>query len=825
VSDREDRLAELLARALEVLERGEALDVDALCADDPDMTDLVAAALRRAGRFSAMHRAGSAVDPLVGGVLADRYRIEARIGSGAMGVVYRADDRELNRAVAIKMLRPEFVVGEKLDARLAREGEVLASIKHGSVVTVFDRGQAGDGRTYLVMELLDGRSGAELLQLGEDGELAASGAERMQRYRQLLGDGAVSRDSDVRQVATWIAAAAAGLHAAHEAGIVHRDVKPSNLFFERSGRVVLLDFGIVSLGSHLTFGVDDSPLGTPAFMAPEQLDPKCEPDRRTDVYGLAATLYHFLTGWPPHEGTPQQVWSAVANRDPQAADRARPGLPRDLVAVLEKGMARHPGDRYATAAELRDDLLAWLEHRPVRARRVPAWRVAARRAWRSPFVRGAAALALLVVGAAAVWAWRDHVERRDDAEGLGLFAQVPPSLLGAPLHYRATSAVTRNGEVGRRLDRMVELGWHPEVSYTLRALWRSDGGDLVGAAADMRALAAVAEAPFAALAAASYADGQLPDEQAGKVLDDALAGPANRFVIAAHALRADRLKRAAAVIGDQPPPLPCHGELQMIARLARIERDRLRRSLHDACRDVHERTRVLELRFGRTAISASLIANAHVAMQRLGDAEAALADAIRLAPDDYGLRVLAGNLAFQAMDDQDASAAYAAAFELQPASVSAAEGLLHCALRQKDFEAAERLFARVPYPAGLPGLLRRNRAEGLFHYARAMHERALERDGEGRGGRSLEFARKAKESFARAVRTRPSFAEIVCDILLDPDGDHVPDLLAAWRRDPTDIDHVESLAVVLHGSFDEQDVALLAEALRELAAALRERGR
>jgi hypothetical protein len=106
-----------------------------------------------------------------------------------------------------------------------------------------------------------------------------------------------------------------------------------------------------------------------------------------------------------------------------------------------------------------------------------------------------------------------------------------------------------------------------------------------------------------------------------------------------------------------------------------------------------------------------------------------------------------------------------------------------------------------------------------------MHERALERDGEGRGGRSLEFARKAKESFARAVRTRPSFAEIVCDILLDPDGDHVPDLLAAWRRDPTDIDHVESLAVVLHGSFDEQDVALLAEALRELAAALRERGR
>jgi len=819
---REERLAELLAEALEVLEAGASLDVEALCADDPDMVGLVVAALRRAGRFSAMHRAASAVDPLVGEVLADRYVIEARIGSGAMGAVYRAEDRELHRSVAIKMLRPELVVGEKLDVRLAREGEVLAAIRHGAVVTMFDRGQAVDGRTYLIMELLDGRSGAEILQLST---AAVSGRQRLQSFRDLLGADAIASDSDVRQVAAWIVVAAEGLHAAHDAGVVHRDVKPSNLFFERSGRVVLLDFGIVSLGSHRTLGVDGSPLGTPAFMAPEQLDPHCEHDRRTDVYGLAATLYHFLTGRPPFEGTPQQVLSAVAAREPLPADRARPGLPRDLVAVLEKGMARNAADRYATAAELRDDLLAWLEHRPVRARRLPPWRAVGRRLKRSPFVRGAAALALVVVVAAIVWGVSEHLEQRDNAEGLRLYAQVPPSLLTAPPGYRATSAVTNSDTVGARLDRMVELGWRPEVAYTLRAIWRSDGGDLAGAAADMRALASAADAPFAGVAAVVYAEGRLPDEQAASVLDDALGGEANRFVIAVHALRGDRLARAVAVIGDQPPPLPCHGEVRMLARLARIERDRRRRSLHDTCREVLERVRVLELRFGRTAISANLIANAHVAMRRFGDAALPLADAIHLAPEDYGLRVLAGNVAIRVQDHTSAAVAFAEAFERQPASVSAAEGLFHCALARREFDVAEQRLASVPYSEGLSGTLRRNRSRGLFYYARAMHERAIERDGDGQAGRSLGFARQAKECFAGTLRRRHSFAEIACDMLLNPEGEHVREMLAAWRRDPADVDQVEHVALLLTGALDEGQVALLTEVLRDLAAALRERGR
>lgn len=256
-----------VARGLEEIAAGRTLDLENLCASAPDLVPAVAEALgirdelprlgiaadveSRAGRLPASERR----------VIAGRYRLEERIGAGAMGVVYRTFDEELGRWVALKRLavpghgpiRPE------LRARFLREAEVAAGIDHPHVVSVFDRGaqasaagEDGEDELFVVMELLQGRSLA--------GVLAAASAYAEERgWRAMLRDTdwlaealavdpADVTDGYLRHVVRWIAEVSEGLESAHEAGVVHRDVKPSNIFIAcspgRAPRAVLLDFGI-----------------------------------------------------------------------------------------------------------------------------------------------------------------------------------------------------------------------------------------------------------------------------------------------------------------------------------------------------------------------------------------------------------------------------------------------------------------------------------------------------------------------------------------------------------------------------------------------------
>lgn len=345
-------LEQLLERALDLQEQGQPVDVAALCAEHPRLASSVAAALARVPELARMHVESAQADAFLGRLLARRYRLEERVGSGAMGVVYRGFDLALDREVAVKVLRPELLVGERMDVRLAREGQVLAGIRHQNVVTVFDRGQAEDGRTFLVMELLRGHNASRLLRsLAEAHGGPVNGMARAVAFRDVLGIDVAVGEGDVRQVVRWIVAAADGLQAAHASGVVHRDVKPSNLFLERAGRVVLLDFGIVSSGGHGTLGSDGSPFGTPAYMAPEQVR-GTELDHRTDVHALAAIAYRALTGRPAFAAKeiPQLV-SAVADSLPP-----RPGelvsVPGPVDDVLRIGLAKSPEDRFATAVEL-----------------------------------------------------------------------------------------------------------------------------------------------------------------------------------------------------------------------------------------------------------------------------------------------------------------------------------------------------------------------------------------------------------------------------------------------------------------------------------------
>jgi tetratricopeptide (TPR) repeat protein/tRNA A-37 threonylcarbamoyl transferase component Bud32 len=311
------------------------------------------------------------------------YAIEAELGRGGMGIVLRGYDAALERRVAIKVLRPGLN-DEKARARFVREAQAAARVRHDHVVSVHAVASPPGGLPYLVMELLDG----------------ATLAERI-RQRQHLEPG---------EAAQLALQAADGLHAAHQAGLVHRDVKPGNLLLDAAtGRVKLTDFGLAR-STELSSGVTQEGMvvGTPAYMSPEQARGAAA-DPRSDVYSLGATLYEMLTGAPPFHGAPHLVLRQVLTEEPRRPRRLNDAIPRDLETICLKALAKEPERRYRTAGELADDLRRFLRGEPVRAR--PAGRVERLRRWcrRKPLVAGLAAALLLTAVAgivAVVWQWR-----------------------------------------------------------------------------------------------------------------------------------------------------------------------------------------------------------------------------------------------------------------------------------------------------------------------------------------------------------------------------------------------------------------------------------
>jgi YVTN family beta-propeller protein len=258
-------------------------------------------------------------DPRVGTELAG-YRLEALIGRGGMGVVYRAYDLALERPVALKILAPELAADERFRERFLRESRLAASIDHPNIVPVYDAGGVA-GELYIAMRFVDGND-----------------------LRQLLTDGPLPE----KQAAALAAQIAAALDAAHTRGLVHRDVKPSNVLITEDGHAYLADFGLTRRLSDQAVGFDAGlSLGTPDYVAPEQIE-GMEVDGRADEYSLACLLHETLTGRPPF---PRSSEAATLFAHLEEAPPSPPGLEH----VLPKGLAKSPDDRYATCAELVDD--------------------------------------------------------------------------------------------------------------------------------------------------------------------------------------------------------------------------------------------------------------------------------------------------------------------------------------------------------------------------------------------------------------------------------------------------------------------------------------
>ncbi len=275
-------------------------------------------------------------DDLVGTEVGGRWRVLSTIGEGGMAQVFAAEEIESGREVAIKILKKDIAQHDEAMERLRREGEVLSRIDNPAIVKVEHVGELENGRVYLVMELLKGES---------------------------LGDRMARGPMEPRELTQIVTGAAAGLAAAHASDVVHRDLKPDNIFLCGDGKemqVKLLDFGISKIaGFSDKLTQTGQVLGTPRYMAPEQLSAD-DLDPRVDVYAMGIMLYEGLAGQPPFTATvPAHLIVAILKGDAPPLAELRPDLHEGLVAVVEKGMARYRGDRYRTPMELAED---WLDN-------------------------------------------------------------------------------------------------------------------------------------------------------------------------------------------------------------------------------------------------------------------------------------------------------------------------------------------------------------------------------------------------------------------------------------------------------------------------------
>ncbi|MEP6972746.1 MAG: Stk1 family PASTA domain-containing Ser/Thr kinase [Actinomycetota bacterium] len=263
-------------------------------------------------------------------MLGGRYQVEARIGSGGMGEVYRGVDTVLDRTVAIKVLLPQFARDASFVERFRREAQAAARLNHPNLVGIYDSGADGETQ-FIVMEFIEGRTLVDFM--GAGGRFAVAHAV---------------------EVTEKICNA---LSFAHVAGVIHRDIKPANVMVTRKGEVKVMDFGIARIvAGPQTAPQTSAVLGTAAYISPEQAQGQSV-DGRSDIYSLGAVLYEMVTGRPPFTGdSPVAVAYKQVNESPIPPSVANAEVSPRLDAVLMRALAKNPANRYQTAEDFRADL-------------------------------------------------------------------------------------------------------------------------------------------------------------------------------------------------------------------------------------------------------------------------------------------------------------------------------------------------------------------------------------------------------------------------------------------------------------------------------------
>jgi eukaryotic-like serine/threonine-protein kinase len=334
VSDRQDRIADLFERALALRPDARAPFLADACDDHgirDEVTSLLAAHTTEPDFLDrlAADVLPSAIraldDDLAGDVpVTDRYEVIDRLGSGGMGVVYRARDTQLGRIVALKFLPAHLTTDPDARARLEREARAASVLDHPHIAPVYEIGETADARLFIAMAFVEG--------------------ETLERR---IARGPLSVDQAV-ELACQVAY---GLSAAHRRGIVHRDIKPSNLMVTPEGTARIVDFGVAKTPD-VTLTRDASRLGTVAYMSPEQTRGRTA-DHRTDLWALGAVLYEMLTGDRPFPGDGEDaVMVGIRTAEPRPVEQVRPDAPGGLGRIVARCLSKDPGDRYDSADDL-----------------------------------------------------------------------------------------------------------------------------------------------------------------------------------------------------------------------------------------------------------------------------------------------------------------------------------------------------------------------------------------------------------------------------------------------------------------------------------------
>ena len=258
------------------------------------------------------------------GTVLSHYRIIDKIGSGGMGVVYRAEDTKLKRTVALKFLAPQMLSGQEEELRFVREAQAAAALDHPNICTVYEIDRA-QGHTFICMAFVDGLS-----------------------LREKIGSGPMNLD-EALDVAIQVAE---GLREAHERGIIHRDVKSANIMVTEKGQCKIMDFGLAKLAGEIQLTRSGTSMGTVAYMSPEQARGE-EVDHRTDIWSLGVVLYEMLTGQLPFKGDyDQAVIYSILNTDPQPISGVPAEMSTKLEVMVDKALAKSPDSRYQSAADI-----------------------------------------------------------------------------------------------------------------------------------------------------------------------------------------------------------------------------------------------------------------------------------------------------------------------------------------------------------------------------------------------------------------------------------------------------------------------------------------
>ena len=264
----------------------------------------------------------------MGGKTISHYKVTGELGRGGMAVVYKAEDTKLKRFVALKFLRSDLLEDEEHRERFLREAQAAAALDHSNICTVHEIDEV-EGKTFIAMAFIEGPTVKDKI------------AERPLKLEEAL-------DITIQT--------AHGLQAAHEKGIVHRDIKSANLMLTPQGQVKVMDFGLAQLAEQSQLTKTATILGTPAYMSPEQAQ-RLPTDRRTDIWSLGVVIYEMLTGRLPFEGERQQaVLYAIARDEPDPITALRVGVPVELDRIVLKAMAKSPDERYQHVEEMAVDL-------------------------------------------------------------------------------------------------------------------------------------------------------------------------------------------------------------------------------------------------------------------------------------------------------------------------------------------------------------------------------------------------------------------------------------------------------------------------------------